>query len=116
MTITQFKRMWRPGATLVFIALVILALMFHGGLARAAGGIVPPGLVKGAQFEILTDRGVTEKLEVIEIDGTWVHAKVVQSQYLSRATEFGAEGAVWVNLGATLYGYVNVLGIPNPKQ
>lgn len=30
MTLTQFKRMWRPVAALALVALVILALMFRG--------------------------------------------------------------------------------------
>jgi hypothetical protein len=112
MTIIQFKRMWRPVAALAFVALVILALMFQGGRASAAGGIVPPGLVKGAQFQILISSGGgigPETLEVIETDGTWVHAKIVQSGVWG-------QGDIWVNLAATDFGYVKVIGIPKPPQ
>lgn len=112
MTVTQLKRMWRPVDALVFVALVILVLMFRGGHASAAGGIVPPGLVKGAQFQILVSSGGgigSETLEVIETDGTWCHAKIVRSQVWG-------QGDIWVNLAATDFGYVNVIGLPKSPQ
>jgi len=80
--------------------------------ASAAGGIVPPGLVKGAQFQILISSGggiAPETLEVIETEGTWIHAKIVQSQVWG-------QGDIWVNLAATDFGYVKVIGLPKPPQ
>lgn len=72
----------------------------------------PPAPVKGAQFQVLTSGrpALPETLEVIETDGTWVHAKIVDSQV------WYPGGDVWVNLATTLFGYVKVIGIPKLQQ
>lgn len=106
MTTTQLKQMFRPAAVLAFVVLAIGALTFHVRHASAASDVLPPGLVSGAQFQILINFGTgiyPETLEVIETDGTWVHAKVVRSQVWN-------QGDIWVNLAATDFGYVKVVG------
>jgi hypothetical protein len=100
------------------IALIILGLAIglfisHEGHVSAATGELPPGLVKGVQFNVLVHSGegiaAVETLEVIETNGTWVHARVVQSSV------WGKGGDIWVNLAATRFGYLNIVTTPGPK-
>jgi hypothetical protein len=97
---------------LALLVVVIFSLHWARGSASAAAGELPPGLVKGAQFQILISSGggiATETLEVMDTHGTWVHANVVQSQIWGK-------GDVWVNLASTDFGYVNVVGTPQPSK
>ena len=112
MSTIQLKQMSRLATILGFVVLALVALSFHGKHASAASDGLPPGLVSGAQFQILINFGTgiyPETLEVIETDGTWVHAKVVRSQVWSL-------GDVWVNLAATDFGYVKVIGVAKPAD
>lgn len=96
---------------LLFVVLVLWTSALHVGSAAAAGSELPPGLQKGAEFQIAISSGggiFPETLRVIETKGTWVHAEVVRSQLW--------KGDVWVNLAATDFGYVNVVGNPTPPK
>jgi len=97
---------------LLLVALAIGAFEFRVGHASAAGSELPPGLVKGAKFQIVLNAAVgvrTETLEVLDTHGTWVHAQVIESSVWGN-------GEIWVNLTSVDFGYVNVIGNPTPPK
>lgn len=106
-------------ALLVLLAIVIIVIAGSGlylsrtsPMSPIAASELPPGLVKGAQFQILISSGGgigTETLAVIDTNGTWVHADVVNSNVWGK-------GDIWVNLASTDFGYVNVIGKPQPPK
>jgi hypothetical protein len=88
------------------IMLVVLGVIevawfgFHRGhsslsTVSAATSDVPAGLTPGTKFWISVIASDPEQFEVLEVQGSWVHAKIIKARYWNAPT------VIWVNLAAT---------------